>query len=162
MTQVSSPSPLSPRIVEQHPKAVAAWVAQWLAVFGGNRLGVGAKHFLWHIFANDHYPSVCAEPAYDQYVQHSAREHVVLANDRRHAVLVDQRPDVPPLTTFNGWTDFYVFPTNLAWTLARTHEEIWLGPYFARHPDYETLNRANQMALKKAQMIREARGKGWV
>ncbi|MGI4856590.1 MAG: DUF4275 family protein [Janthinobacterium lividum] len=161
MTQASDSSLSSPRIVVLEPEAAAAWVARWLAVFGGDQHGIYIEYFLWHIFSNDRYPSVCAEPAYEQYERHAAPEYIVLSNDRHQAVAVDRRPDVPPFTTFNGWTDFYVFPINLAWTLARTHEETWLGPYFARHPDYGALNRANQMALKKAQMVRDARGKGW-
>ncbi|MCY0389854.1 DUF4275 family protein [Robbsia sp. Bb-Pol-6] len=156
------PAQPTPRIVVQEPDAVAAWAERWLAVFGADRRGIGAQYFLWHIFSNDRYPSVCGHPAYDHYARHAAPEYIVLTNDRKHAVAVDCRPDVPPFSSFNGWTDFYVFPTNLAWTLARTHEEIWLGPYFARHPDYDALNRENLVALEKARMIREARGKGWL
>lgn len=158
MTQSSPSTPA--RIVAQEPRAVKAWVEQWLAVFGANRLGVGARHFLWHIFSNDRYPSIDGLPAYDLYEQHEAPGYIVLANDRKHAFALDRRPDVPPGSTFHGWTDFYVFPANLAWTLARTHEETWLGPYFARHPDYARLHRENLAALDRPSGAHADIGKG--
>jgi hypothetical protein len=60
--------------------------------------------------------------------------------------------DVLPASS--SWSDYYVFPPDFAWTMAFTHEAGWLGPYFARHPDYERLHR-------KAQKAAVAREKGW-
>lgn len=39
--------------------------------------------------------------------------------------------------------DCYVFPKNLAWTFALTHEAGWLGPYFLEHPEYDMLQNKN-------------------
>ena len=61
--------------------------------------------------------------------------------------------------------DYCVFPANLAWTMAFTHEDGWLGPYFARHPDYEALTRqaARQQlaAARKAQQLEWAKKMGY-
>lgn len=41
-----------------------------------------------------------------------------------------------PSPDFSDWgADLYVFPADLAWTMAFTHEQcMGLGPYFARPP----------------------------
>ena len=43
--------------------------------------------------------------------------------------------------------DFYVFPKNMAWSMAFAHESgsqmLDLGPYFSKHPDYEKLQKNN-------------------
>jgi hypothetical protein len=46
--------------------------------------------------------------------------------------------------------DCYIFPTNLAWTFALTHEAGWLGPYFLKHPEYDVLQKKNIDALNFA------------
>lgn len=46
--------------------------------------------------------------------------------------------------------DFHVFPKNLAWSMAFTHEDGWIGPKFFEHPDYHALNQKNKAALKYA------------
>ena len=45
--------------------------------------------------------------------------------------------------------------------MAFTHEAGWLGPYFARHRDFATLDAENQAKLRKVQERAEARAKGW-
>jgi hypothetical protein len=45
--------------------------------------------------------------------------------------------------------------------MAFTHEDDWLGPYFARHPHYDQLNRQNLQALRKAEQAAFAKLKGW-
>ena len=58
-------------------------------------------------------------------------------------------------------SDWYVFPENFAWTMAFTHEDGWLGPYFARHERFSELNRENEMKMRKAREAEAARLKGW-
>lgn len=58
--------------------------------------------------------------------------------------------------------DFYVFPSNLAWTMAFTHEDGWLGPYFARHRNFTELNKANLEKIRKLHQAEAAHLKGWV
>lgn len=53
----------------------------------------------------------------------------------------DEKPE------FHGLMDFYVFPKNMAWSMAFTHESGWLGPYFLKHKDYGRLQKKNIEAL---------------
>lgn len=54
-----------------------------------------------------------------------APRYVVMFNDGEPALLTDKRP------SNLKYYDVYVFPENMAWAMAFTHEEDWLGPYFA-------------------------------
>jgi len=134
---------------------VATLVAQWLDVFGANRDGVNAKAYLWHIFSGARYPALSGEAAREEYVKQIGAEFVVLSNDRKTAFVTDALPQNSSLV------DYYVFPANLAWTMAFTHEEGWLGPYFARHRDFDVLNEVNARKLRKLRQSEEARLKGW-
>jgi hypothetical protein len=62
-------------------------------------------------------------------------------------------------------TDSYVCPPTRAWTMAFTHEDGWLGPYFAVHPDDEALNKKNLKQVhdteRKQHEVARARSKGW-
>jgi hypothetical protein len=135
---------------------VAALVAQWLEVYGQDRFGVNAHAYLWHVFSFERYPSVSGAAAEAGYEQQQAHEYVVLSNDRDLAFKTDQRPHRAMLR------DYQVFPPNLAWTMAFTHEDGWLGPYFAKHPQYEKLNAVNVAKIQKARDIEAARRKGWM
>lgn len=130
-------------------------VSDWLAVFGRNRNGVNTNSYLWHVFSGGRYPSVADGAAVEAYKQQTGAEFIVLSNYRDVAFLTELRPESSPLV------DYYVFPPNLAWTMAFTHEAGWLGPYFARHPDYSALNAANQARLRNAAEAANAREKGW-
>jgi len=145
-----------PRVVHVCPPAVAAgWCQRWLAVFGRDRHGVNAKAFLWHIFSGARYPSVAGEEARAEYERHAAARYVLLSNDRQSVFLLDRKPVNWPERDYN------VFPENLAWNMAFTHEEGWLGPYFAKHADYAQLEAANQQGLEKRRQAEVARARGW-
>jgi len=135
---------------------IASLVQQWLDVFGKDRQGANTKAFLWHIFSYERYPALKGDQAVLEYRQEVCCEFVVLSNDRDEAYLSDVRPDDRP------FSDFYVFPPNLAWTMAFTHEEGWLGPYFARHPRYKDLNTVNVAKVKKQQEKEHAKSRGWL
>lgn len=143
-------------IVHQFSEAEASQlVADWLAVFGKNRQGVNTKAFLWHVFSGARYPNVRGTGAIELYQKQTGAEFVVLSNDRKVAFITDLLPESSSLS------DYYVFPPNLAWTMAITHEDGWLGPYFALHPDHVKLSAANQSKLRKAREAEAARQKGW-
>lgn len=147
---------VSPGTVARHcTEAEAADLAErWLAVYGAHRQGVNWKAYLWHVFSTDRHPNAGGKDAWAQYRREDAIEFVVLCNDRRQAFITDAKPDECP------WPDCCIFPPNLAWTMARTHEEGWLGPYFARHPKHQELDAANAAALHKRRAATEARAKG--
>lgn len=132
-----------------------ALATQWLSVFGTDRQGVNAKAFLWHIFSAGRYPSVTGDEAWTQYTRQEAAEFIVLSNDRTRAFVTDAR------RVTCRWTDCYVFPPNLARTMARTHEEGWLGAYFARHARLSELDVENIAAVQKQREIAAAKLKGW-
>jgi hypothetical protein len=134
---------------------VSELLALWLDAFGKNRHGVNSNTYLWHIFSGDRYPNVSGAEALTQYKQQQAPEYVVLSNDRKVAFATDSLPEKCSLH------DYYVFPRNLAWTMAITHEDGWLGPFFARHASFTVLNDANLASLKKTQEAEAARLKGW-
>ena len=45
--------------------------------------------------------------------------------------------------------------------MAFTHENGWLGPYFAKHPDYTQLEVENEKYREKLEQIAEAKRRGW-
>lgn len=130
-------------------------VRGWLSVYGANRHGVNAKDYLWHIFSADRYPSMMGAAALIEYQQQVAVEFVVLSNDRQTAFTTDRLP------VKAGFSDYYVFPRNLAWTMAFTHEDGWLGPYFAMHANYQQLRQSNLLQLRKQEEAEIAKSKGW-
>jgi hypothetical protein len=137
------------------PDEVSQTVTRWLDAFGRDREDIGTEQYLWHIFSAERYPSESGVAAKLQYEQQRVHEYVVLSNDRRIAFTTDLRPERCSLT------DYYVFPPNLAWTMAITHEDGWLGPYFARHQDFEKLDRENAARNRKEREAQTARLKGW-
>lgn len=135
-------------------------VDQWIGVYARNAQGANLKAYLWHTFSFGVYPSVCKREAELLYAQQIATEIVVLSNDRMSALLTDALPKKCDVM------DYLVFPTSLAWSMAFTHEDGWLGPYFAKHPNYEALvlqdlERARAQH-RKAQEIERSRREGWL
>jgi hypothetical protein len=81
--------------------------------------------------------------------------YIILSNER------DTGYETPVLPQSCHLSNYLVFPPNMAWTMAFTHEDGWLGPYFACHQDHAALDAANHAALLKARQFAEARSKGW-
>ncbi len=128
---------------------------RWMKTFCKNKQGYNTKDFKWHIFSGGGFPSVEGDEARTAYQSHTASEYVVMANDDELAILTNIRPESCNLS------DYYVFPVNMAWTMAFTHEEGWLGPYFAVHPNIDKLNIENEKLLEKERQKEIARKKGW-
>lgn len=114
---------------------------------------------MWHVFSYERYPSVSLDAALAEYRRHPASEYLILTNDQREGLITDLRPD--DVST----ADYLVCPRNWAWTMAFTHEDGWLGPYFARHRNFEKLQAANSKAVlaavRKRQERELAKQKGW-
>jgi hypothetical protein len=133
---------------------------QWIDIYAQNSQGANLKAYLWHTFSFGAYPSVCKHEAELLYKKQMATEIVVLSNDRLSALLTDTLP------TKCDVMDYLVFPINFAWSMAFTHEDGWLGPYFAKHANYDALvlqdlerARAQQ---RKEQEIERAKREGWL
>jgi hypothetical protein len=148
---------ISPGIVVQRfaESEAIGLAGDWLKVFGSHRKGVDTEAFLWHIFSAGRFPSIRGAAAIEEYQRQTGVEFVILSNDRKIAFLTDRLPEASSLA------DYYVFPPNLAWTMAFTHEDGWLGPYFAKHPDFRELNEINQSKVRKMLEAEAAKRKGW-
>lgn len=144
------------RVLRTLPEAeAAALTSAWLQVFRPHREGTNVKRYLWHVFSTSGYQSLSGKAALAAYATREAPEYLVLSNDQRFAFATDQRPDKIDLS------DCLVFPPNLAWTMAFTHEDGWLGPYFATHPDVDRLDAANLAQMRKRRELDAASAKGW-
>lgn len=137
-----------------------ALTEQWLSVYAKQAQGANLKAYLWHVFSAGAYPSVCKHEAELLYSQQTATELVILSNDRRSALLTDV---LPKRCDAN---DYLVFPASLAWTMAFTHEDGWLGPYFAKHQAYDALVAEDQERARaqrsRMSQIERAKREGWL
>lgn len=136
------------------------WEERWRAVYASNGTAPALGQYLWHTFSYAAYPSVSGNDAEQLYTEHRDEEVIVLSNDRKTAL----RVTAPPVS---DWViDFYVFPSDLTWTMAFTHEDGWLGPYFAKHPDYavrvEKAKQQRMAAERKAVELKHAKQQGWI
>jgi len=137
-------------------KAAARRLAErWLDAYGEGRRGARTKAYLWHVFSWERYPYLSGESAREQYKLQRASSYLILSNRRDMGYETSVLPQACHLC------DFLVFPENMAWTMAFTHEDGWLGPYFARHKNYAALDAANQAATRKAADEEAARKMGW-
>jgi hypothetical protein len=144
------------QVLRRFTRSEAAVLAvQWIDVFCANKQVPNLKAYMWHTFSAGIYPNVAGADARTKYVQQAAAEYAVLSNDRDAALLTDALPEACSLL------DYYVFPGNMAWTMAFTHEEGWLGPYFAVHPNYSALNAQNLDRIRKFREIGNAKLRGW-
>ena len=130
-------------------------IKDWLDVFAKKRLGCRIKDYKWHLFSGGIYDAEEGDQAVRAYNSHTAEQYLVIDNDETVVFLTDQRPDEVSLT------DYYVCPPNMAWTMAFTHEDGWLGPYFAKHPEYEELQEEHLAYLEKVKQIEHAKKMGW-
>ena len=148
-------------ILQTYSKAECLeWVERWRGVYASGQRASGLSRFLWHTFSEGMYPSVSGGEAEQLYFFHEILDVIVLSNDRKRCFRTASLPAA------ERRIDFYVFPPDLAWTMAFTHEDGWLGPYFAKHPNYEALvakakqqRRANDRKLKE---LGRAKQQGWI
>jgi len=134
-------------------------VKDWIAIYAKNAEGANIEAFLWHTFSFGVFPAVCRREAELRYAEQVASEIVVLSNDRVSAVLTDALP------THCNVPDYLVFPTSFAWSMAFTHEDGWLGPYFAKHTSYDALVpndiKRSRAMQRKALEAERAKREGW-
>ena len=87
--------------------------------------------FLWHAFSYEFSPSRQGTEALSLYELERKRELMVLQepDHEQSAALVRElpRPDLSALGL-----DLYVFPESLRWTMAFTHEQPEIGPFYSR------------------------------
>ncbi len=128
---------------------------KWMETYCKNKQGFNTKAYKWHIFSGGGYPALEFDDAQKEYELHISAKYIVMSNDGDLAFLTDERP------TNCNQIDVYVFPENMSWTMAFTHEEGWLGPYFAKHKNYKHLEKENEKYREKLKQIEIAKSKGW-
>ena len=134
--------------------------AVWVNAYCKDKQGANIKDYRWHIFSFEKFPSISGNSALEKYKEQEASKYIILSNDGEPALVTNKLP-------FEcEFRDFLVFPKNMAWTMAFTHEDGWLGPYFAQHKNYEKLVKYNeqevQREIKKQKEVRNAKEKGWL
>jgi len=111
--------------------------------------------YKWHVFSNDAYASITGEKALEEYNKQIARLFYVIPEvtvwPNEVAFICNK---LPPSNLMAKSKDFYVFPKNLAWSMAFTHEHGWLGPYFSKHKDYTSLNNKNAQSVDAKDRIK--------
>jgi hypothetical protein len=127
---------------------------QWELAYPGDREGIHIEQFMWHVFSFERYPSISRAAALVEYEKQVAPKYLVLANDRREGLMTNLRP------TSASVADYLVCPLNWAWTLAFTHEDEDLGPYFAVHRNYRRLQAANVKGMRKVRETAIAKQQG--
>jgi hypothetical protein len=144
------------RFTEQETRKL---LDEWVSIYAKNAQGANIEAFLWHTFSSGAFPSVCQREAELRYAEQVASEIVVMSNDGVSALLTDSLP------TQCNVLDYLVFPINLAWSMAFTHEDGWLGPYFAKHARYDYLVteniRRSRDTQRKALEAERAKREGW-
>jgi len=89
--------------------------------------------FDWHTFSYDFAPAENGAKALDSYRSQSANAFYVIPQDELLPGFLCADAQLPD---FSGcFLDVYIFPRELAWTMAFTHEShtsMELGPFFAR------------------------------
>lgn len=145
------PGGVSSRLGDDEVEAI---VEAWLGAFG-RKPAPHMHDYMWHVFSYGSHPSVALQDALAAYAPVASPEYVVLSNDRDEAYVTNQKPSSCSLS------DYYVFPRNLAWTMAFTHEDGWLGPFFAKHRDFDKLDPENRQKIRKAEESAEAKRKGY-
>jgi len=138
------------------PEETEQLCGQWELAYPADRDGIHVEKFMWHVFSNRRYPSVDRAAALAEYEKQEAPKYLVLANDRNEGLITDLRPTTASIA------DYLVCPLNWAWTMAFTHEDEWIGPFFAIHRDYDRLQVANVKGMRKVREAEIAKQRGWV
>ncbi|GLX84520.1 hypothetical protein tloyanaT_07720 [Thalassotalea loyana] len=118
----------------------------WLATFCPSRTsfkGISRhKSYVWDEMNSE----LENKKAIEQYEKHEAPTYILMEDsfgqDEKVLYIIHEKPNNTQLQ------DFHVFPKNLAWTMAFTHEDGWIGPKFSKNKNYEKLNQKNVKAMR--------------
>lgn len=131
------------------------WVTNFCPISKKEKADIHFDQYKWHVFSFEKYPSLSGQDALSCYSEQKAPSYIVLPEFQMYdGEVAFITKTLPERGRMDVTTDFYVFPKNIAWTMAFTHEEGWLGPYFAKNSNYKKLNRKNSQAIT-------AKNRGW-
>ncbi len=115
-------------------KETKAITQRWLSTFCDYSQNIRDKihlnQYLWHTFSYKKHSSISGEKALEVYRAKPLSQYYVLANDGE-LIFIVTKPIERCL-----FKDFYVFPEDIAGTIAFTHEDD-CGPYFAENKKYK-------------------------
>jgi hypothetical protein len=87
--------------------------------------------FDWHVFSYNHARALAQAKAWFAYATVSPpARYFVCPHDEALPAFEIVEASLPDFR--NSGLDIYVWPEGLTWTMAFTHEDGWLGPYFSR------------------------------
>ncbi len=117
------------RLTEEETERLrAAWRERFAAKLDRSLSAESKGGFDWHTFSYGVFPHLSGDEARNAYRMRIRRAELVLLPHR------GEGPGfrVCGLHDFSrANVDVYIFPENLSWTMVFTHEDDWLGPYFA-------------------------------
>jgi hypothetical protein len=109
------------------------WFDQWRQTFLGDvQAATGRYRYRgchWHAYSYDLVRALNGETAVDAYLRQLPEQVLVIPEDWSHGCGIRCRGTRLPDFT-DHLQDLYVFPESLAWSMAFTHEQPSLGPYF--------------------------------
>ena len=115
------------------PSAMKALAERWFSAFAPNvRKAKNVDVYLgyrWHGFSYEMEPHIAGSDALAKYLKKRG-PFIVFDEDGGFALLCDQNSGVPPDLTSLG-DDLYVCDPDCTWTMAFTHEQPEVGPYFS-------------------------------
>lgn len=117
----------------------AHWQNRWREAFGGPyqaKFGQGdLQQYDWHLFSFKVHPAIGGDAARKKLSQRAAGASLLMIPsdldrfDQMPAFALSGTKRAPDLSSL--YIDYMVFPKTLEWSYACTHEDGWIGPYFA-------------------------------
>lgn len=112
---------------------IATWQRRWREIYAKELHAATGRwvhdDFDWHVFSWAHHAAKTGDEAWNEYRRREPCRFVVLGAYARDPF--GFRCDGKPPERLKSHLEILVAPTSLAWTMAFTHEEPVLGPYFA-------------------------------
>jgi hypothetical protein len=111
------------------------FMQEWRQVYPARLHAVTGKWtwhgFEWHVFSYEHARAIHGVKAWFTYASLSAPPlFIICPQDERYSAFEVRDGSLPDFR--NSGLDLYVWPDDLEWTMAFTHEEDWHGPFFSR------------------------------
>ncbi len=109
----------------------ASWCEAFLQPVKARTGSYRYRGYHWHAFSYEFVPARRGEAAFEEYRRCASLPLLIVPESWSEGRPLwchgPRRPDLSSLRM-----DAYVFPASLEWTMAFTHEQPGLGPYFTR------------------------------
>jgi Domain of unknown function (DUF4275) len=113
------------------------WERRWRHAFASRLYAATGKwvwhQYDWHVFSYQYARALSGDEAIAEYLGLAAPVLIVIPEQHSFPALPAFRLTDAKLPQFLGsGLDVLVWPEDLSWTMAFTHEEGWCGPFFSR------------------------------